>query len=77
MDSNGPPDNGSYDTRYPSKKNLAARKPEPVRENHPCDHIHDSGGNRRPEVHKVVLEEPDLNRPRNRAENDPRDRSFD
>src|SRR6185437_3735086 len=75
MDSKRPPHNGSDDTRNSSKKNLAARKPEPVRENHPCGQIHRPGSNRCPEVHEIALETPDLNRPRNRAENDPRDRT--
>lgn len=77
MDGNRPPGNGGDETRYASKKNFAACKFEPIRENHPCGHIYRPCGNRRPEVHEVTLEKPDLDRSGDRTENDPGDRSFD
>ncbi len=62
------------DTR--SKENLATCKLQPIGERHPCAHIYDAGGNRCPQIHEIAFEKPDLDRSRDRAKNDPGDRSL-
>jgi hypothetical protein len=65
----GPPQDGGKETGHCAKKNLAARKIEPIGKEHPGGHVRDSGSHRRKQAYQALLEEPHLNGARNGAKN--------